>query len=105
MFYQSWAGITSHLDFHITQVEIDAKYAVYLDRQSADISAFRRDEVMIIPADLDFASLPGLSNEICARLAKIRPATMGQAGRIEGMTPTALTLLAAHIRKPARASA
>ena len=84
------------------QVEIDAKYAVYLDRQAADISAFRRDEAMVIPADLDFAALPGLSNEIRARLARIRPATMGQAGRIEGMTPTALTLLAAHVRKPAR---
>ena len=84
------------------QVEIDAKYAVYLDRQAADISAFRRDEAMEIPSDLDFAALPGLSNEIRARLTRIRPATMGQAGRIEGMTPAALTLLAAHVRKPAR---
>ena len=84
------------------QVEIDARYAVYLDRQSADIAASRRDEALVIPADLDFAGLPGLSNEIRARLVQIRPATMGQAGRIEGMTPTALTLLAAHVRGPAR---
>ena len=82
------------------QVETDAKYAVYLDRQRADIAAFRRDEAMAIPSDFDFAALPGLSNEIRARLAAVRPATLGQAGRIEGMTPTALTLLAAHLRKP-----
>lgn len=84
------------------QVEIDAKYAVYLDRQAADISAFRRDESLEIPDGLDFSALPGLSNELQTRLARIRPSTMGQAGRIEGMTPTALTLLAAHVRQPAR---
>ena len=88
-----------------TQIEIDAKYAVYLDRQAADISAFRRDEGLVIPADVDFAGLPGLSNEIRARLTRVRPGTLGQAGRIEGMTPTALTLLAAHVRRPARARA
>ena len=88
-----------------TQIEIDAKYAVYLDRQAADILAFRRDEGMVIPGDLDFGGLPGLSNEIRARLAKVRPGTLGQAGRIEGMTPTALTLLAAHVRRPVRARA
>ena len=82
------------------QVEIDAKYAVYLDRQHADIAAHRRDEALAIPADLDFAALPGLSSELRARLALVRPGTMGQAGRVEGMTPTALTLLAAHVRKP-----
>lgn len=88
-----------------TQIEIDAKYAVYLDRQAADISAFRRDEAMEIPAGLDYAALPGLSTELRQRLARIRPGTMGQAGRIEGMTPTALTLLAAHVRKPRQVSA
>ncbi len=82
------------------QIEIDAKYAVYLERQTGDISAFRRDEALTIPGDLDFTVLPGLSNEIRSRLAKVRPATLGQAGRVEGMTPTALTLLAAHVRKP-----
>ena len=86
-----------------TQVEIDAKYAVYLDRQAADIAAFRRDEALAIPTDLDFGALPGLSNEIRLRLARVRPGTMGQAGRIEGMTPAALTVLAAHVRRPARA--
>ena len=82
------------------QIEIDAKYAVYLDRQAADISAFRRDEVLTIPGDLDYATLSGLSTEIRMRLERVRPETLGQAARIEGVTPTALTLLAAHVRKP-----
>ena len=87
------------------QIETDAKYAVYLDRQSADIAAFRRDEALTIPRDLDFAALPGLSNELRVRLTAIRPGTLGQAQRIEGMTPTALTLIAAHLRRPVRARA
>jgi tRNA uridine 5-carboxymethylaminomethyl modification enzyme len=81
------------------QIEIDAKYAVYLDRQAADIRAFRRDEALAIPDTLDYSRLPGLSNEIRARLAAVRPQTMGQASRIEGMTPTALTLLASQIKR------
>ncbi len=81
------------------QVAIDAGYAVYLERQTADIAAARRDEALAIPSELDFCAMPGLSNEIRARLARARPATMAAAGRIEGMTPTALTLLAAHVRR------
>ena len=82
-----------------TQVEIDAGYAVYLERQAADIAAARRDEALAIPSELDFSAMPGLSNEIRQRLARSRPATMAAAGRIEGMTPTAMTLLAAHVRR------
>jgi tRNA uridine 5-carboxymethylaminomethyl modification enzyme len=81
------------------QIEIDAKYTVYLDRQTRDIEAFRRDEALAIPEHVDYAALPGLSNEIRARLEKVRPHTMGQAGRIEGMTPAALTLLASKLRR------
>jgi tRNA uridine 5-carboxymethylaminomethyl modification enzyme len=81
------------------QIEIDAKYAAYLDRQTKDIEAFRRDEALTIPDDVDYALLPGLSNEIRARLDLIRPRTIGQAGRIEGMTPAAMTLLAAKLRR------
>ncbi len=81
------------------QIEIDAKYSVYLDRQTRDIEAFRRDEALTIPDDVDYALLPGLSNEIRARLDLIRPRTMGQAGRVEGMTPAAMTLLAAKLRR------
>jgi tRNA uridine 5-carboxymethylaminomethyl modification enzyme len=81
------------------QIEIDAKYAVYLDRQTRDIDVLRRDEALIIPEDIDYGVLPGLSNEIRARLSAIRPRTMGQASRIEGMTPAAMTLLAAKLRR------
>jgi tRNA uridine 5-carboxymethylaminomethyl modification enzyme len=81
------------------QIEIDAKYAVYLDRQARDIEVLRRDEALIIPEDIDYAALPGLSNEIRARLSATRPRTMGQASRIEGMTPSAMTLLAAKLRR------
>jgi tRNA uridine 5-carboxymethylaminomethyl modification enzyme len=81
------------------QIEIDAKYAVYLDRQTKDIEAFRRDEALAIPDHVDYAGLPGLSNEIRAQLEKIRPRTMGQALRIEGMTPAAMTLLASKLRR------
>ncbi|PZQ79436.1 MAG: tRNA uridine-5-carboxymethylaminomethyl(34) synthesis enzyme MnmG, partial [Ancylobacter novellus] len=80
------------------QVEIDAKYAVYLHRQEADIASFRRDEAAALP-EMDYAGLGGISNEIKAKLESIRPRTIGQAGRIDGMTPAALALLAAHARR------
>ncbi len=81
------------------QVQTDAKYAVYLDRQAADVAAYRRDESLVLADDLDYAALRGLSNEIRQRLESIRPRTIGQAGRIDGVTPVALTLLAAHVRR------
>lgn len=81
------------------QVEIDAKYAVYLDRQAADISMLRRDEQLALPDDLAYGDLPGLSNELKQKLARVRPRTVGQAGRMEGMTPAALALLATHARR------
>jgi tRNA uridine 5-carboxymethylaminomethyl modification enzyme len=88
------------------QLEIDAKYDVYLGRQAADIASFRRDEALELPDDIDYASLTGLSNEARQKLAALRPRTIGQAGRIDGVTPVALTLLLAHIRRerPARAA-
>jgi tRNA uridine 5-carboxymethylaminomethyl modification enzyme len=81
------------------RLETDATYAVYLDRQQADIAAYRRDEGVVLEESIDFQGLPGLSNEIKAKLDLIRPKTLGQAARIEGITPAALTLLAAHARK------
>ena len=84
------------------QLEIDAKYAVYLDRQAADIVAFRRDEGLELPDAIDYAQLGGLSNEIKQKLQAVRPRTVGQAGRIDGMTPVALSLLLAHIRRNRR---
>ena len=76
----------------------DAIYAVYLDRQDRDIATFRRDEAVTLPASLDYAGLPGLSSELRHKLSAVRPATLGQAGRIEGMTPAALAILAARAR-------
>jgi tRNA uridine 5-carboxymethylaminomethyl modification enzyme len=80
------------------QVETDAKYAVYLDRQADDVAAYRRDETLELPAGLDYGEIPGLSTELRQKLDSIRPRTIGQAGRVDGMTPVALTLLAARIR-------
>jgi tRNA uridine 5-carboxymethylaminomethyl modification enzyme len=80
------------------QLEIDAKYDVYLARQAADIAAFRRDESLTLPEEIDYAGVNGLSNEARQRLQSVRPRTIGQAGRIDGMTPAALTLLVGHVR-------
>jgi tRNA uridine 5-carboxymethylaminomethyl modification enzyme len=84
------------------QLEIDAKYAVYLTRQAADVESYRRDESLVLPDDVDYAALPGLSNEARHKLDARRPRTVGQAGRIDGITPAALTLLAAHVRRQGR---
>ena len=81
------------------QLEIDAKYDVYLSRQAADIAAYRRDEALGLPDDLDYAAIVGLSNESRHKLATHRPRTIGHAARIEGVTPAALTLLVAHLRR------
>jgi tRNA uridine 5-carboxymethylaminomethyl modification enzyme len=85
------------------QLEIDAKYAVYLERQAADVAAFRRDEALVLPGDLDYGEISGLSNEVRQKLGAARPRTLGQAGRLDGMTPAALTLLASHLRRSERA--
>jgi tRNA uridine 5-carboxymethylaminomethyl modification enzyme len=81
------------------QLEIDAKYHVYLSRQAADVESYRRDESLILGEDLDYATLPGLSNEVRQKLQLHRPRTIGQAGRIDGVTPAALTLLVAYLRR------
>jgi tRNA uridine 5-carboxymethylaminomethyl modification enzyme len=83
------------------QIEVDAAYAGYLDRQQAEVDAFRRDEALALSAELDYAAVPGLSNEARQKLAAVRPQTLGQASRIEGMTPGAITALLAHVRRKA----
>jgi tRNA uridine 5-carboxymethylaminomethyl modification enzyme len=83
------------------QVEIDAAYSGYLGRQEADVAAFRRDENLRLPAELDYSVVGGLSNEVRGKLTAIRPLTLGQAARIEGVTPGALTALLAHVRRRA----
>ena len=85
----------------VEQVEIDARYAGYLERQQRDIAAFRRDESLLLPADLDYASVGSLSHEICGKLAVARPATLGAAARISGVTPAALVALLKHVRRRA----
>jgi tRNA uridine 5-carboxymethylaminomethyl modification enzyme len=84
------------------QIEIDAKYSVYLDRQAADVAAYRRDEGLELPDAFDYGQMAALSMEVRQKLESIRPRTIGQAGRIDGMTPAALTLLVAHIRRGPR---
>ena len=81
------------------QVEIDAGYAGYLDRQAADASALRREEALALGHDIDYAAIGGLSNELREKLTLVRPTTLGQAGRIEGMTPGALTALLSHVKR------
>jgi tRNA uridine 5-carboxymethylaminomethyl modification enzyme len=86
------------------QIEVDAAYAGYLDRQQAEVDAFRRDEALGLPADLDYAAVPGLSHECRQKLAAVKPQTLGQASRIEGVTPGAVTALLAHVRRSAQAA-
>jgi tRNA uridine 5-carboxymethylaminomethyl modification enzyme len=83
------------------QLEIDARYAGYLDRQERDIAAFRRDEALLLPEDLDYASVGSLSREISDKLAKARPASLGAAARISGVTPAALVALLQHVKRRA----
>jgi tRNA uridine 5-carboxymethylaminomethyl modification enzyme len=82
------------------QLETDARYASYIDRQDVDVLALRRDEGIKIPLDFDFQSLSGLSNELTQKLSTRRPATIAEAGRIDGMTPAALMLVLAQVKKP-----
>ncbi len=83
-------------------LEADARYASYLARQEADIEAFRRDEALLLPADLDYAVIGGLSAEVRAKLTGHRPRTLGAAARISGVTPAALTALLGHVRSRER---
>ncbi len=99
-----WPKLNEFAPAILKQVEIDAKYAVYLERQAADVEAYRRDESLLLPSDMDYESVQGLSNECRQKLASTRPRTLGQASRLDGMTPAALTVLAAHFRRQGRAA-
>ena len=108
----SWStltGIWPHLGAIqpdiVEQLEIDARYAGYLERQEADILAFRRDEGLVLPGGLDYGAICGLSTECRLKLSSVRPRTLGQAARIDGVTPAALTLVLAHVRAGARRQA
>ncbi|GAB3123156.1 tRNA uridine-5-carboxymethylaminomethyl(34) synthesis enzyme MnmG [Novispirillum itersonii] len=87
------------------QLEIEGRYAGYLNRQTTDIVAYRKDEGLVLPDDLDYATVGSLSAEIRLKLSKARPATLGAAARIPGMTPAALTALLGHVKKMKKSAA
>tara|TARA_R110000751_G_scaffold95172_7_gene185953 strand:+ start:11976 stop:13841 length:1866 start_codon:yes stop_codon:yes gene_type:complete len=98
-----WPELSDVAEAIGAQLEIEALYAGYLERQAADVAALRRDESLTLPTGLDYASVGGLSNEVRQKLETIRPTTLGQAGRIEGVTPGALTALLSHVKRRAKA--
>jgi tRNA uridine 5-carboxymethylaminomethyl modification enzyme len=98
-----WPELNDYASAVISRVTADAVYAVYLDRQAAEISAYKRDQALKVPDDLDLDAISGLSNELKLKLSAERPADLAQAARMEGMTPAALTLLAAHARRGRKA--
>lgn len=94
-----WPDLADFSEAVQARVAADATYAVYLDRQAAEIESYQRDQALALPVDLDLDGISGLSNELRLKLRASWPSNLAQAGRIEGMTPAALTLLAAHARK------
>lgn len=94
-----WPELASLPPAAVEQMEIQGAYAGYLKRQEADVEAFRRDEALTLPRDLDFAAIPSLSTEVRVKLAEARPATLGAAARISGITPAALTALLGYVKR------
>jgi len=94
-----WKDIPTGSKYEENQIEIEAHYSGYLEKQEADIVAFRRDENLIIPNTIDYSTLSGLSNEVKSKFKLIRPKTMGQALRIDGITPAAAYILLSYIKK------
>ena len=97
-----WPELGALADPIARQLEVDARYASYVTRQDIDVAVLQREEGRKIPADFDYANISGLSNELAQKLTHARPATLAHAGRLDGMTPSALLLLLAHIRRPSR---
>jgi tRNA uridine 5-carboxymethylaminomethyl modification enzyme len=102
----SWAGLVQLFpdlanasDRVREQLEVESVYSGFLQRQEADVLAFKRDEDLLLPVSIDYSLVGGLSSEVREKLSRVRPATLGQAGRIEGMTPGALTALLAYVRR------
>ena len=94
--WPQFAGISHNVR---EQLKIEATYSTYLRRQDKDVQAFLRDESLSLPDDIDYFSIPGFSNEVQAKLSGVRPATLGAAARISGITPAALTLLLSHVKR------
>lgn len=101
---KEWPEFGVYSSDMLEQLETEAKYSVYLDRQKADASVIKRDEKLKLPDDLDYGEINGLSNELTEKLNISKPETLGHASRIDGMTPAALSLILAYIRKNMKAA-
>ena len=94
-----WPEIHDHGSEIDEQIEINSHYRGYLKKQTAEILAFKRDENLIIPDNIDYDKFSGLSNEVKAKFKEVRPKTMGQALRIDGITPAAVYILLSHVKR------
>jgi len=94
-----WSKIPKASKVEEDQIEISAHYSGYLEKQEADIIAFRKDENLLIPRNIDYSKLSGLSNEVKSKFKQINPKTLGQALRIDGITPAAVFILLSHVKK------
>ncbi len=94
-----WPELSAILPADARQLEVDARYSQYAERQADDVARLRREEAQVLPDEMDFAAIDGLSNELRGKLQRARPETLAQAGRIAGMTPAAMTLLLIHARR------
>jgi tRNA uridine 5-carboxymethylaminomethyl modification enzyme len=100
-----WPELSAIPPVILEQLMADSLYAGYLERQEADIAAFRKDEGLPLPLDLDYRAVAGLSAELVQKLDRIRPSTLGQASRIEGMTPAAVTAVLLNVKLQSKQSA
>ena len=96
---QIWPELQTMPDDVYEAIEIEAKYAGYLKRQQADIDVFQKDEKLKIKEDIDYALIGGLSREMVQKLSKVRPATIGEASRIPGVTPAAVTAVLSYVKR------
>ncbi len=94
-----WPELSEVRTVTAERIETEARYAVYLDRQRADVAILKREEARTIPSGLDFSTVPGLSNELKQKLARRRPASIAEAGRMDGMTPAALAIILTRIQE------
>ena len=94
-----WKNIPKATKKEEEQLEINAHYSGYMEKQEADIIAFRRDENLLIPKNIDYQKLSGLSNEVKSKFSRIKPRTLGQALRIDGITPAAAYILLSYVKK------
>jgi tRNA uridine 5-carboxymethylaminomethyl modification enzyme len=100
-----WPELSALAPDVVEALEAEALYAGYLQRQTADVEALKKEEQLVLPRDLDYSAMPSLSGELRAKLSKIQPETLAQASRIEGMTPAALAVVLAHVRRQQSRSA